>query len=541
LVGYYSYWLVLFSVVVAITASYVALDLTSRVAASHGLSSEPFWLAGGAAAMGCGIWSIHFICMLSFRTPFPMSYDVPTTGLSLLIAVSSSWFGLSLASRRTLSPSSLLAGGSILGFGIAAMHYTGMAATRVLPSIHYDIGLVVLSVVIALGTSIAALWSAFNLRLETILTAFWKKAGSATVMGSGICWMHYTGMAAVMFAPNSISTATPQIFGHAGLPVILGAFTLVFLLATLLLSALDAYFAERSAQQARSLRALNSELEMRSAELSRINALLQQEVQVRKQAEEALRVARDELETRVNERTAELRQSNDSLHEEISERKMAEHALRVSQQQLRRLFDEREHLVRDMHDNIVQSIYVAGLNLEEIERLIQKDPTRAAEAVASTVGDLNGVIRDIRRYIDRPAEQIGAPPLRDNLAKLIELSRPNSDPRFRLKVDATAEGQLTPDEAEHVLQIAREAMSNSRRHSHAKHGTVTLRQADDGVTLEVRDDGDGFDPAALKYEGNGLSNMKTRAQQIGARFEVVSSPGKGTRVVLHIPKGQTPK
>jgi NO-binding membrane sensor protein with MHYT domain/two-component sensor histidine kinase len=491
--------------------------------------------------MGCGIWSMHFIGMLSFRTPVPMSYDVPTTGLSLLIAVSASWFALSLASRRTLSLSGLLAGGSLMGFGIAAMHYTGMAAAGMLPSIHYQLGLVALSVVIAIGTSIAALWSAFKLRLETILTAFWKKAGSATVMGAGICWMHYTGMAAVVFAPNSISTAIRQIIGHAGLAVILGAFTLVFLLATLLLSALDAYFAERSAQHARSLRALNSELEMRTAELSRINALLQQEVQVRKQAEEALRVARDELETRVNERTAELRQSNESLHEEISERKLAEHALRVSQQQLRRLFDEREHLVRDMHDNIVQSIYVAGLNLEEIERLIQKDPTRAAEAVAKTVGDLNGVIRDIRRYIDRPAEQIGAQPLRDNLAKLIELSRPNSDPRFRLKVDATAEGQLAPDEAEHVLQIAREAMSNSRRHSHAKHGTVTLRQADDGVTLEVRDDGDGFDPAALKYEGNGLSNMKTRAQQIGARFEVVSSPGKGTRVVLHIPKGQTPK
>jgi NO-binding membrane sensor protein with MHYT domain len=541
LVGSYNYWLVLLSVVVAITASYVALDLTSRVAASQGQRSGPFWLAGGAAAMGCGIWSMHFIGMLSFRTPVPMSYDVPITCLSLLIAVSASWFALWLASRRTLSLSSLLAGGSLMGFGIAAMHYTGMGAALVLPPIHYDLGLVALSVVIAIGTSIAALWSAFKLRLETVLTAFWKKAGSATVMGAGICWMHYTGMAAVSFAPNSISSATRQIIGHAGLAVILGVFTLVFLLATLLLSALDAYFAERSAQHARSLRALNIELEMRTAELSRINALLHQEVQVRKQAEEALRVARNELETRVNERTAELRQSNESLHEEVSERKLAERALRVSQQQLRRLFDEREHLVRDMHDNIVQSIYVAGLNLEEIERLIQKDPTRAAEAVAKTVEDLNGVIRDIRRYIDRPSEQTGAPPLRDNLAGLIELSRPNSDPRFRLKVEAAAEGQLTPDEAEHVLQVAREAMSNSRRHSHAKQGTVTLRQTGDGVMLEIRDDGEGFDPAALKSEGSGLYNMNKRAQQIGARFEVVSSPGKGTRVILHIPKGQGAK
>ncbi len=491
--------------------------------------------------MGCGIWSMHFIGMLAFRTPNPMSYDMPLTALSLLIAVAASWFALELTSRRTLRLRNLLAGGSLMGWAIAAMHYTGMAATLVVSPIHYDVGLVALSVVIAIGTSIAALWSAFKLRLETILTAFWKKAGSATIMGAGICWMHYTGMAAVKFTPDGIFTATPQYISHAGLAVILGAFTLAFLLATLLLSALDAYFAERAAQQARSLQALNSALEMRTAELSRINELLQQEVQVRKQAEEALRVARDELETRVMERTAELLQSNESLQKEVSERKLAEHALRVSEQQLRRLFNEREYLVRDMHDNIVQSIYVAGLNLEEIVRLIQKDPARAAAAVAKTVEDLNGVIRDIRRYIDRPAEQIGAPPLRDNLAKLIEHSRPNSDPRFRLKVDAAAEGQLTPDEAEHVLQIAREAMSNSRRHSHAKHGTVTVGLTDDGVTLEVRDDGDGFDPAAVKHGGSGLYNMTRRAQQIGARFEVHSSPGKGTRVVLHIPKGQRPQ
>ena len=526
---------------VAITASYVALDLTSRVAASQGQRSGPFWLAGGAAAMGCGIWSMHFIGMLSIRTPTPLSYDLPITGLSLLIAISASWFALYVTSRSTLSLSGLLSGGALMGFGIAAMHYTGMGAARVQPPIHYDMGLVALSVVIAIGTSIAALWSAFKLRLETILTAFWKKAGSAAVMGAGICCMHYTGMAAAMFTPDSISTATPQIISPTGLAAILGASTLTFLLATLLLSALHAHFAELSAQQARRLQALNSELELRSDELARSHALLQQEMQVRMHAEAALRAARDELETRVIERTAELVRSNESLHEEISERKRAEQALRISEQQLRRLFDERENMVRDLHDNIVQSIYVAGLNLEDIERLIQKDPTHAASAVAKTVENLNGVIRDIRSYIDRPAEQIGAPPLRDNLARLIERPRPNSDPRFRLKVEPAAEGQLTPDEAEHVLQIAREAMSNSRRHSRAKHGTVTLRQANDGVTLEVADDGEGFDPAAPKSEGSGLYNMNRRAQQIGAQFDVVSSPGKGTRVILHIPKGQRPK
>ena len=512
MVGSYSYSLVLLSIVVAITASYVALDLTARMVASQGRISNRFWLAGGGVSMGCGIWSMHFIGMLALRTPIPMSYDVPITVLSLLIAVAASWFALYLTSRRTLSPTNLLLGGSLMGCAIAAMHYTGMAATRMLPPIHYDFALVVLSIVIAICTSIAALWSAFKLRLETILKAFWKRAGSATVMGAGICLMHYTGMTAAMFRPDGISTVIPQNISHVGLAALLGAFTLVFLLSTLLLSALDAYFSERAAEQARILQALNSELEKSTQELSGANILLQQEVQARRQAEEALREARDELEARVIERTGQLRQ----------------------------LYEEREYLARDLHDNIVQSIYVAGLNLEEIERLIQRNPVQAARDAAKTVEVLNGVIRDIRRYIDSPAELTGALPLQDRLAQLTELSRPNSQPRFRLKVDAAADNLLSPDEAEHVLQIAREAMSNSRRHSHAKHGTVALVRTDDGVTLEVGDDGDGFDPATLAHEGRGLYNMKSRAQQMGARLEILSSPGKGTRVVLHIPKVRRP-
>jgi hypothetical protein len=167
------------------------------------------------------------------------------TGLSLLIAVAASGFALYVTSRGTLSLGRLLSGSSLLGFAIAAMHYTGMAAMRVLPPVHHDVGLVALSVVIAIGTSVVALWSAFNLRLETIFTASWKKAGSAAIMGGGICLMHYTGMAAAMFTSHSISTATPENISHAGLAVILGVFTLAFLMATMLVSALDAYYAQQ--------------------------------------------------------------------------------------------------------------------------------------------------------------------------------------------------------------------------------------------------------------------------------------------------------
>ena len=271
----------------------------------------------------------------------------------------------------------------------------------------------------------------------------------------------------------------------------LGACTLIFLMAMLLVSALDAFFAQRSAEHVQNLQALNGELEMRTAELSRVNALLNQEVQVRTKAQDALRAARDELETRVTERTT------DRSH---VRRNVAEQALRVSEQQLRRLFEERERLVRDLHDNTVQAIYAAGLRLELVEQLSQEDPARAASQVAAAIEYLNGAIRDIRRYIDRPAEQTSATPLRDSLAKLVEASRPDSGCASCWTVDPAVDERLTPDEAEHVLQIAREAMSNSLRHSRAMQATVTIGLTNDGVTLEIKDDGIGFDPTMLKQE-----------------------------------------
>jgi NO-binding membrane sensor protein with MHYT domain len=538
LVGTYNYWLVLLSLVVAITASYVALDLTSRVAASLGRKTGPYWLAGGAATMGSGIWSMHFIGMLAFRMPIPISYDFPITALSLLIAVAGSGFALYVTSRRTLSRYRLLIGGALLGCAIAAMHYTGMAAMHIHPHVHYGIGLFTLSVLVAVGTSIAALWSAFILRWETKYTAFWKKAGSAIVMGAGICCMHYTGMAAATFAPDSSSAvAGHNSFSNDGLAVMLGGCTLIFLMATLLVSALDAFIAQRSEQHVRSLQALNGALETRTAELSRVNALLSEEVQERTQAQDALRAARDQLELRVTERTAELVRINQSLVEQASEIKAAELALRVSEQRLRLLFEERERLVRDLHDNTVQAMYAAGLKLELIEQLTRQDQTLAAAHATTAIEYLNGAIRDIRRYIDRPAAQTNARTLREDLATLVKLTGIDSKPCFRLTVNPTAEERLTPNEAEHVLQIAREATSNSLRHSRSMQGTVTLDLTIDGVTLEIKDDGIGFDPTTLRQSSGGLRNMKARAQEIGAQLEILSSPGNGTRIVLHIPKG----
>ena len=85
--GTYDPWLVGLSIGVAVIASYVALDLASRVAASRGTKAARYWLVGGAFSMGTGMWSMQFIGMLAFRMPMQMDYDTGGTLLSLLIAV----------------------------------------------------------------------------------------------------------------------------------------------------------------------------------------------------------------------------------------------------------------------------------------------------------------------------------------------------------------------------------------------------------------------------------------------------------------------
>ena len=156
--------------------------------------------------MGMGIWSMHFIGMLAFRLPVPMSYDVSITLLSLLIAVVVSAFALYTVSRERLGLGRLLRGGLIMGAGIASMHYTGMAAMRMGATVRYHPELLALSIGIAVVASWAALWMAFRLRGNSLPSDVRRKAGSALLMGAAICGMHYTGMAAAIFPAHRMAT-----------------------------------------------------------------------------------------------------------------------------------------------------------------------------------------------------------------------------------------------------------------------------------------------------------------------------------------------
>ena len=199
--GSYDYLLVALSVLIAILASYAALDLAGRVTLARG-KVRFLWLNGGAWAMGFGIWSMHYVGMLAFRLPVPVQYDWPTVLLSLFAAIFASGVALFVVSRSKMGLIRASIGSIVMGAGIAAMHYIGMAAMRLQAMCHYSLTLVTLSVFLAIVISFVALCLTFYFRRETKAWN-WKKILSAVVMGAAIPVMHYTAMAAASFVPSS--------------------------------------------------------------------------------------------------------------------------------------------------------------------------------------------------------------------------------------------------------------------------------------------------------------------------------------------------
>jgi NO-binding membrane sensor protein with MHYT domain/two-component sensor histidine kinase len=255
----YNSWLVVLSVLVAMVVAYTALKLADRVAAAAG-SGGRYWLLGGAAAMGIGIWSMHFVGMLAFSVPIPLRYNVFTTLASLAIAIFTSGFALAIASRRDLSLRRLAVSAVVMGAGICAMHYTGMAAIQIMPVITYDPLLVLTSIAIAVTASFAALWLAFKLRSGQSRLIKLARIGAAVVMGLAISGMHYTAMAACMLAPGSFSWGGAA-FDNGWLALTIGLIAVGLLAITLITAVYDAHLESQTRRDAVRLAQLNTDLQ----------------------------------------------------------------------------------------------------------------------------------------------------------------------------------------------------------------------------------------------------------------------------------------
>ncbi len=251
--GSYTPWLVCLSTVVAIVVSYTALSLASRVAVARGRAGA-VWLIGGAAVLGIGIWSMHFIGMLAFSLPIALSYDLGITAASLGIAIAVSAFALTIAARDSLSTIRLSLSAVLLGAGIASMHYTGMAGILIVPGITYDPVILAASIGIAISASYAALWLVFHLRHGSSWQMALSRIAAAVIMGLAISGMHYTGMWAASFSAGSYCLPGARL-DNAWFGIVLALLAVGIMIIALLTVVYDAWMQQQRLERDDELRA----------------------------------------------------------------------------------------------------------------------------------------------------------------------------------------------------------------------------------------------------------------------------------------------
>ena len=234
--GIYNIYLVILSYIIASFASYTALALARRLAANPKALEKRLVHIGGAVVLGAGIWSMHFIGMLAYKMNMIMSYDPWLTLLSLLAAVITSYAVLRIVGNSSLSISTITISALLLGLGICSMHYIGMAAMKMEATLRYVPSIFLISIIIAVVASAAALWLAFNLAHSHGKYRMLFQIGAALVMGAAICGMHYTGMNAAVIVPKAgCRYVTEQSFSL--LAIAIAAVSLVIILVTLVLDA----------------------------------------------------------------------------------------------------------------------------------------------------------------------------------------------------------------------------------------------------------------------------------------------------------------
>ena len=221
---------------------------------------------------------------------------------------------------------------------------------------------------------------------------------------------------------------------------------------------------------------------------------------------------------------------------DITEQKRAEEALRRSELAVREAFEERERLSQDLHDNLLQSLYAVGMGLELTRQRIQRISRTNAKRLEQSVGQLNNVIREVRTFISHvQPPMVLEQTVGDALRTLAGSFMATGAGEISVTVDDEISLRLSAEQRTHLLAIAKEALSNSIRHTKADKRMVTLRRQGNKIRLQVIDNGRGFSPSRRQTQGMGLQNMRARARKLRGRIAITSVLTQGTTVTLTIP------
>jgi len=243
--GQHDIRLVVVAAVICLFACYTAFSLLAR-ADSTARQGRLAWLGAAAAVTGSGIWSTHFVAMLAFRPGLPMGYDPGLTALSVAIAILVSGAGLLVATQRGVSAAAL--GGAIVGAGIAAMHFTGMAALSVPAVKHWDAGYVRASLIIGIA------FAALALTIGRSRPDFRGRLASAGCLALAICGLHFTAMAAFSLEPDPRVILSSAVMAPEWLAVAVAALSIMIVALFLAGAVVDEHLARRAVAEAGRLR-----------------------------------------------------------------------------------------------------------------------------------------------------------------------------------------------------------------------------------------------------------------------------------------------
>jgi len=201
------------------------------------------------------------------------------------------------------------------------------------------------------------------------------------------------------------------------------------------------------------------------------------------------------------------------------------------------VLEERERIGMDLHDGVIQSIYAVGLTLEHARLLLGEEPEQTRKRINQSIEDLNSTIRDLRAFImDMRPRQLYEENLLDGLQRLVNEFQANSLVETTLSGPSDGLKSLPDAHAIALFHICQEALANIAKHAQANKVEVMVWTTADRVLMEVHDDGSGFDPQQVRFTlGHGISNMQTRARNVGGDLEITTEPGDGTTIMAWMP------